>query len=920
MGAVMLISVVVMAVAIIGVSLTSQGTPQKIPALDAVISNYGSQIQIYHNGGDTLQSNDIEILVDGNPQTFRKGGTDAAWTFWSPGESLVADVSSTPQIVRIIYKGTSGSKTTLATADFSPSGMNNPGPISTSTLQAAFSSSPSSGTPPLVVGFSDLSTGSPVGWNWAFGDGGTSSGQNPTHVFGSPGTYSVTLTVSNATGSVSSITHPITVSTSAPSPSGISPGGGIQGSSVPISVYGTGFATGAAVKLRRSGSPDITATSVAFVSTTTLTGTVSIPAGAAVGSWDVVVTNPDAQTGTLSNGFTVTTPSGPVVSSLSPDNSFPGIPVTVTVAGSNFDTGATLKLNRTGYSDIVATGVTVVSSNMITGNFNLATATYGSWNVVVTNTDGQSGTLTNGFRVNTPVPAITSISPANGPAGSSIFVTITGTNLIGATAVTFDGIAATGVTVVSGTQITANTPSHAAGAVDVVVTTPNGTATGTGAYTYGAVPGFGSIAPPIGPIIGGTSVTITGTNLAGATGVTFGGVGATGFTVVSDTRITASTPFHAAGIVNVVVTTPNGTATGTGAYTYTSTAAPTFTSIVNASGPTSGGFVVTITGTNFATGGLFGVTIGSVVATISGSPTATQIKVTTPPGTAGAQNVVITNNDGQTVTGTYTYVAVPTFTSIAPASGPLAAGTRVTITGTGFTGATSVTFGGTAATAVSIVSDTQIMATAPAKASAGIVNVAVITPGGTATGTNAYIYTATPTFSNIVPVLGRLAGGTSVTITGGNFVNGATAITMGGTAPTTFTVVGPTSITATTPAHAAGLVNVVITTPGGTATGSNVYTYGDPTITSMGGTSSGGRSTTATNIQINGANYIISPTPTVTFTQGSNTMTATVTAVTAIRATVSVIIPAGQPTGAYSVTVTNTDGGTVTRASSFTVT
>ena len=205
----------------------------------------------YHNGGDTLQSNEIEILVDGNLQTDASKKAVAAWTSWSPGESLVADIFSIPKIVRIIYKGPSGSKTTLATADFSPSGMSNPGPISTSTLQAAFSSSPSSGTPPLVVQFFDLSTGSPVGWNWAFGDGGTSSGQNPTHVFGSSGTYTVSLTVTNATGSVSSVTHPITVSTSAPPRVASARGQGTRGTSIPISVYGTGFVSGATIKLKR---------------------------------------------------------------------------------------------------------------------------------------------------------------------------------------------------------------------------------------------------------------------------------------------------------------------------------------------------------------------------------------------------------------------------------------------------------------------------------------------------------------------------------------------------------------------------------------------------------------------------------------------------------------------------------------------
>ena len=66
-------------------------------------------------------------------------------------------------------------------------------------------------------------------------------------------------------------------------------------------------------------------------------------------------------------------------------------------------------------------------------------------------------------------------------------MTITGTNFTGATAVTFGGTAATGVTVVNATTITAVTPAHAAGVVNVAVTTPGGTGTGSGLYTYGSV-------------------------------------------------------------------------------------------------------------------------------------------------------------------------------------------------------------------------------------------------------------------------------------------------------------------------------------------------------------------------------------------------------------------------------------------------
>ncbi len=225
------------------------------------------------------------------------------------------------------------------------------------------------------------------------------------------------------------------------------------------------------------------------------------------------------------------------------------------------------------------------------------------------------------------------------------------TNLTGTTAVTFGAIAATSYLVNSPTQITAITPASAAGAVNVAVTTVGGIATGINAYTYALGPTFISIAPVSGLILGGNSVVITGTNLTGASTVTFGGAAATGLSVVNDSSLTAVTPAHVAGLAVVVVTTPNGTATGT-----------------------------------------------------------------------------------------YTHVApVPTFTSIAPVSGSTNGGTLVTITGTGLTAATAVTFEGVAATSVVVVNDTSITATSPLHAS-GVVNVNVTTAGGVAAGTGKYTY------------------------------------------------------------------------------------------------------------------------------------------------------------------------------------
>jgi PKD repeat protein len=66
---------------------------------------------------------------------------------------------------------------------------------------ADFSGSPTAGTAPLTVAFSDRSTGSPTSWSWTFGDGGTATGQNPSHTYSTPGTYTVTLTATNTAGS-----------------------------------------------------------------------------------------------------------------------------------------------------------------------------------------------------------------------------------------------------------------------------------------------------------------------------------------------------------------------------------------------------------------------------------------------------------------------------------------------------------------------------------------------------------------------------------------------------------------------------------------------------------------------------------------------------------------------------------------------
>ncbi len=166
---------------------------------------------------------------------------------------------------------------------------------------------------------------------------------------------------------------------------------------------------------------------------------------------------------------------------------------TVTYNG-NGSTGGTAPVDAN--SPYVTGATATVLGN--TGSLVKTGNTFGGWNTAA---DGSGINYAAGatfvFNWNTtlyakwiPVPTITTVSPNSGPAAGGTTVTITGTNLTGASAVTFGGLAATSVTVVSATSVTCVTPAKAAGAVNVVLTTPGGSVTKTNAFTYVAAANY----------------------------------------------------------------------------------------------------------------------------------------------------------------------------------------------------------------------------------------------------------------------------------------------------------------------------------------------------------------------------------------------------------------------------------------------
>jgi IPT/TIG domain/Regulator of chromosome condensation (RCC1) repeat len=158
------------------------------------------------------------------------------------------------------------------------------------------------------------------------------------------------------------------------------------------------------------------------------------------------------------------------------------------------------------------------------------------------------------------IPTVSRVSPSVGPTAGGTTVTVTGSGFKDVSAVRFGSSNATSFTVTSPTSITAVSPPGTPSSVDVTVIAAAGTSpTGAGdRFEYLSVPTIKKLAPKSGPTGGGTMVTITGTELAGASAVSFGATAATNFTVTSATSIAVEAPPGALGTVAVTVTTPGG--------------------------------------------------------------------------------------------------------------------------------------------------------------------------------------------------------------------------------------------------------------------------------------------------------------------------------------------------------------------------
>lgn len=523
---------------------------------------------------------------------------------------------------------------------------------------------------------------------------------------------------------------------------------------------------------------------------------------------------------TAVNQLVAIVPNGAVTGPLSVSTSI-GTNTTTTnfvVSGTAVITGFTPAIGPTGSVVVIEggdfTSATAVKFNGVIASFSATapsqihatvppTATTGP--ISITTPNG-TVTTTSNFVVSGLAPIVTGFSPFGGKAGDP--VVITGLNFTTATNVSFNGVTAA-ASVTSDTQISATVPAGATtGPIRVV--NPAGTNTTGSNFIIGPfITGFSPVSAQV-----GSQVVVDGLNFLDVTNVAF--TSATGgFTNAAAVQIVAATQLRATvpvGATNgpIRVTSPSGTNVTSSNLTVF-VLAPVINDFTPANG-LPGSTVVTLNGANFL--GATNVSFGGVMAGFN--VTADSQITATVPATATTGPISV-STPGGSVTSSVPFYLPPRLTSFTPATGTV--GATVTLTGTNFTGVSSVTFARanstTVAAPVTSLTATQMTVVVPTNAISGLVT--VTTPGGIIASTNNF--TVTPRVDGFTPLLGPV--GTTVTVRGQSFTN-ATAVRFNGV-NAGFSSVTDTQLVAFVPSGATtGPLTVV--TPDGIGTGPIVYT------------------------------------------------------------------------------------------------
>lgn len=341
-------------------------------------------------------------------------------------------------------------------------------------------------------------------------------------------------------------------------------------------------------------------------------------------------------------GFTYTT--APAIASFSPTVAIAGS--IISIEGANLD-GTT----AVSFGGVAADSFIVHSSGSITAWVNR-----NSQPGVVKIKKGTDSAFKAGFLFYYPA-TVTSCTPMSG--FQNTIVNITGQQLAGTSAVSFGGMPAASFSFIAPDTLRATVSAGSSG--NITVTTPAGNVSIAGFY-YQAAPAMISFFPSV--ATRGSTVTITGTNLAGVTEVKFGGINARSFLVTSPSTITAVVDSGASGSISV--TNANGTSTLPG-FTFLDNATPGIISFSPA--VVTQGMTVHINGMGF--NNVTGITVGGAAVASFTVLSSTLISAVMPVTTSG--NIVITTGTGSASIAGLVYSTAPVITDFYPTSARMGA-------------------------------------------------------------------------------------------------------------------------------------------------------------------------------------------------------------------------------------------------------
>ena len=653
------------------------------------------------------------------------------------------------------------------------------------------------------------------------------------------------------------------------------------------------------------------------------------------------------QTFTIFQGGTAAGNPVPVVTTLAP----PSIPAagpnfTLTVNGSSFVNGATVLFNG------LPRVTTFVNVGQLTAAILASDIPFvGTASVVVTNPvpgGGVSNSVNYSITGTNPVPVITTIAPTSVPTGSPAFtLTVNGTGFSPNSVVSFGGAAKT-TSFVSTTQLTAAilaTDVATGGTPAVIVTNPTPGGGPSNSVTFNVISPvvtITSLSPTtVAAGSGSLVLSVFGTNFVNGATVNFGASAEptlfenSGFLIA----VVAATDIANPGTPAITVTNPGGAPSNSLTFTITGTGSGNPLPSISALSPTgvtagSGAFTLTVTGANFVSGATVNfngtartTTFGSatqLTASISAADVAAAgtpaVSVTNPTPGGGTSNSINFNISAANN-------PVPAITSLVPnnatAGGP---GFSLIVNGTNFISTSTVNFNGSSR-ATTFNSGTQLTATISAAdiATAGTASITATNPapgGGTSAAATLTINNPVPTLATLSPTSATAGSAAfTLTITGTNFVNGATVSFGGVTRAATLT----NSTQLTTQIQAADVANagtpaVTVTNPtpgGGTSNSVNfsVNTPANPvpTISSLSPTGvvvgSGALALTVT-----GTNFISSSTVNIGGAPRATTF------VNSTQLTAAILSTDVTSVGTPAITVTNpTPGGGTSNSVNFNI-